>query len=363
MTKPHLGPGITMPIVMTGPVCGECFCSAIAMRSMRWWLDEHLPKGKRSMSLAHRETGLIRVAPSSGLRRSLARTADFVALMKPRVMSLVVFTALVGLTIAPGPPDAGRSVIALLCIAAGAGGAAALNMWYDADVDAVMTRTAQRPIPSGRVSRTEALLFGLMLAICAVVALSLIANIVAATLLAFTILFYVVIYTAWLKRRTPQNIVIGGAAGALPPVIGWAAATGQVTVQPLLLFLIIFLWTPAHFWALSLNHAGEYARAGIPMLPVVAGRAETKKQILIYTVLLLPISATPWILGFAGALYGVTTAITGATMTLLALRLHRSTRVAEAGAAGRLFAFSIIYLFVQFGSLLVDAAARYDQAS
>jgi heme o synthase len=313
------------------------------------------------MSLVHRETGLTRIAPKLGLRRSLARAADFVALMKPRVMSLIVFTALVGLTIAPGPLDPGRGVISLFCIAAGAGAAAALNMWYDADVDVVMTRTARRPIPSGRVSRAEALIFGLMLATCAIVVLGLMANIVAAALLAFTIFFYVVIYTVWLKRRTPQNIVIGGAAGALPPVIGWAAATGHIGVEPLVLFLIIFLWTPAHFWALSLNHAGEYARAGIPMLPVVAGRAETKKQILIYSVLLLPISAMPWILGFAGALYGVTAAIAGATMILLAVRLRRSTRAAETGAASRLFAFSIVYLFVRFALLLVDAAARRGQ--
>jgi len=313
------------------------------------------------MSLTHREPGLVRVAPTSGVRRRLARAADFAALMKPRVMSLIVFTGLVGLAIAPGPLDPGRDVIALLCIAAGAGGAATLNMWYDADVDAVMTRTARRPIPGGRVSRVEALIFGLMLATGATVVLGLMANIVAAALLAFTIFFYVVVYTVWLKRRTPQNIVIGGAAGALPPVIGWAASTGHIAVEPLVLFLIIFLWTPAHFWALSLNHAGEYARAGIPMLPVVAGRAETKKQILIYSILLLPVSALPWILGFAGALYGVTAAVAGATMILFAIRLHRSRGDAETGAAGRLFACSILYLFVQFAVLLVDAAARHGQ--
>ncbi|MEA2791414.1 MAG: heme o synthase, partial [Acetobacteraceae bacterium] len=218
-------------------------------------------------------------------------------------------------------------------------------------------------IPSGRISRDVALGFGLLLAGFSVLTLGLVANWLAASLLAFTIFFYIVIYSMWLKRATPQNIVIGGAAGALPPVIGWAAATGHIGVEPLVLFLIIFLWTPAHFWALSLNHAGEYARAGIPMLPVVAGRAETKKQILIYSVLLLPISAMPWILGFAGALYGVTAAIAGATMVLLAVRLYRSTHGAETGAASRLFAFSIVYLFVQFALLLVDAAARHGQPS
>jgi heme o synthase len=313
------------------------------------------------MSLTHRETGPARISPPSGFRRGLACAGGFIELTKPRVMSLIVFTALAGLMVAPEPLDPARDVIALLCIAAGAGGAASLNMWYDADVDAVMTRTARRPIPSGRVSRAEALIFGLMLANGATVVLGLVANIVAAALLASTIFFYVVVYTVWLKRRTPQNIVIGGAAGALPPVIGWTASTGHIGVEPLVLFLIIFLWTPAHFWALSLNHAGEYARAGIPMLPVVAGRAETKKQILIYSILLLPVSALPWILGFAGALYGVTAAIAGATMILFAVRLYRSSCGAEMGAAGRLFACSIFYLFVQFASLLLDAAARHGQ--
>ena len=202
-----------------------------------------------------------------------------VALMKPRVMSLVVFTALVGLLVAPGRLDPLIGFVALLCITAGAGAAGVLNMWYDADIDAVMTRTAMRPIPRGRVSRTEALAFGLVLAAGSIAVLGLAVNIAAAALLAFTIFFYVVVYTMWLKRRTPQNIVIGGAAGAFPPVIGWVAANGGIGVEPLILFLIIFLWTPPHFWALSLNRAGEYSRAGIPMLPVVAGTTATKRQI------------------------------------------------------------------------------------
>src|ERR1700726_1861120 len=258
------------------------------------------------------------------LRGSYANIGDYVALTKPRVMSLVVFTALVGLMVAPGGIDPFTGGVALVCIAAGAGAAGALNMWYDADIDAVMARTAMRPIPSGRVSRSEALVFGLMLGMCAILALGTLLNMAAAALLAFTIFFYVVVYTMWLKRRTPQNIVIGGAAGAFPPVIGWIAATGRIGVEPLILFLIIFLWTPPHFWALSLNHAGEYARAGIPMLPVVAGKAETKRQILIYTVLLLPASLLPWFLGFAGPTYGVAATILGAAMVLAAYKLRQS---------------------------------------
>jgi protoheme IX farnesyltransferase len=311
--------------------------------------------------MASRGTSLPQVGRTFSLRQSLASVSDFFALMKPRVMSLVVFTALVGLLIAPGQLDPGRDLIAILCIAVGAGGAAVLNMWYDADIDAVMTRTVTRPIPSGRVSRPEALVFGIMLGTGAVVVLGVVLNIVAAALLAFTIFFYVVIYTIWLKRRTPQNIVIGGAAGALPPVVGWAAATGHIGIEPLVLFLIIFLWTPAHFWALSLNHAGEYARAGVPMLPVVAGRSETKKQILIYSILLLPVSAMPWILGFAGAIYGVVAAVFGAVLILLAVRLRRSADRTETGAASRMFAFSIVYLFVLFALLLADAAMSHGQ--
>src|SRR5512132_787842 len=221
---------------------------------------------------------------------SMADVGDYIALLKPRVMSLVIFTALVGLVVAPGHVHPVIGFTAILCIAIGAGAAGALNMWYDADIDALMSRTSKRPVPSGRVMPGEALGFGLVLAGLSVMTLGLLVGWLAASLLAFTIFFYVVIYTMWLKRSTPQNIVIGGAAGALPPVIGWVAAAGNVGLEPLVLFLIIFLWTPPHFWALSLNLAGEYARAGVPMLPVVAGRAETKRQILLYSVLLAAVS-------------------------------------------------------------------------
>jgi heme o synthase len=285
--------------------------------------------------------------------RLTTRLADFVSLTKPRVMSLAIFTALVGLAIAPGRLDALLGSIAILAIAAGAGAAGALNMWYEADIDAAMPRTARRPIPRGRISRAEALVFGLVLAGGAVAVLALALNVVAAALLAFTIFFYVVVYTMWLKRQTPQNIVIGGAAGALPPVIGWAAATGDIGLEPLVLFLIIFLWTPPHFWALSLNRADEYARANVPMLPVVAGKAVTKTQILIYSVLLLPISMLPWALGFAGTIYAVTAVASGAVFVALALRL-RSSSSAERRDASRLFVFSIFYLFVLFAALLAD---------
>ena len=288
------------------------------------------------------------------IRGSYASIGDYVALTKPRVMSLVVFTALVGLMVAPGEIDPFAAVVALFCIAAGAGAAGALNMWYDADIDALMARTAMRPIPSGRVSRPEALIFGLVLGTCAVLSLGAFLNMAAAALLAFTIFFYVVVYTMWLKRRTPQNIVIGGAAGALPPVIGWVAAAGSVGLEPLILFLIIFLWTPPHFWALSLNLAGEYARAGVPMLPVVAGRAETKRQILLYSVLLALVSLLPWASGFAGAIYGAAAAMLGAVMIFLSWQVRRSNDK-ERQPARRLFVFSMLYLVLLFGALLMDA--------
>ena len=287
----------------------------------------------------------------------MAPLADFVSLMKPRVMSLAVFTALVGLMVAPGRLDPLLGCIAIVAIAAGAGAAGVLNMWYDADIDAVMTRTAGRPIPRGRVSAGGALVFGLALAVAAVVALEIAANLAAAALLAFTIFFYVVVYTMWLKRRTPQNIVIGGAAGALPPAIGWAAATGHVGLEPLVLFLIVFLWTPPHFWALSLNRAEEYARAGVPMLPVVAGRAATTRQILIYSILLFPVSLLPWALGFAGAIYGLAALAGGALFVGLALRLRRAG-ASDRRAAYRLFGFSIAYLFVVFAALLADSGGK-----
>jgi heme o synthase len=288
---------------------------------------------------------------------SSAEVADFVALMKPRVMSLVVFTAFVGLLLAPGHFHPVLGFAALVCIAVGAGAAGALNMWYDADIDAVMTRTARRPIPAGRVLPGEALGFGSTLAVGSVVMLGLTANWFAAFLLAFTIFFYVAIYTVWLKRATPQNIVIGGAAGAFPPMIGWAAATGGVALESVLLFLIIFLWTPPHFWALSLLRSGEYARAGIPMLPVVAGRAETKRQIVLYTGVLVPVSLAPWLLGFAGILYGVIAVAAGAVLALLAWRIWTAAEGRPTDlAARRLFGFSILYLFALFAGLLIDRA-------
>jgi len=286
-----------------------------------------------------------------------SRLPEFVALTKPRVMMLAVFTALVGLISAPVRLELFVAFIAVLAIAAGAGSAGVLNMWYDGDIDAVMTRTAMRPIPRGKVSPSEALGFGLVLAAAAVAGLALATNIAAAALLAGAILFYVVVYTVWLKRSTRQNIVIGGAAGALPPVIGWAAATGAVGIQPLILFLIIFLWTPPHFWALALNRCDDYARAGVPMLPVVAGRTATTRQILIYSLLLVPASELPWVLGFAGPIYGAIGAICGALFLGLAFRLSGS-EAADRPAARRLFVFSIVYLFVLFAALMIDRSAN-----
>jgi heme o synthase len=286
---------------------------------------------------------------------SEADVGDYVALMKPRVMSLVVFTAAVGLAVAPGPIHPVLAFTALLCIAVGAGAAGALNMWYDADIDAVMTRTAGRPIPRGRVLPGEAAGFGMTLAVGSVVVLGLLVSWVAAAMLAFTIFFYAVIYTMWLKRRTPQNIVIGGAAGAFPPMIGWAAVTGGVSLEPILLFLIIFFWTPPHFWALSLLRADDYARARVPMMPVACGTEETRRQILLYSVLLIPIGVAPWIMGYAGALYGVTALLAGAAMVALAwrVRVRREGAPAEQ-AARRMFGFSILYLFLLFAVLLIE---------
>jgi heme o synthase len=288
-------------------------------------------------------------AEQAGLGPSLAGVDDFIALMKPRVMSLVVFTALVGLLVAPGHLHPVLGFAALLCIAVGAGAAGALNMWYDADIDAVMSRTARRPIPAGRVSRGEALGFGITLAAGSVLVLGLVANWIAAGLLAFTIFFYAVIYTIWLKRSTPQNIVIGGAAGAFPPMIGWAAATGSVGLESIFLFLIIFLWTPPHFWALALCRAGDYERAGVPMLPVVAGTQETIRQIRMYSIVLIPVGVAPWLIGAASVVYGVTAALAGALLLAFAWRVRSGGREAKA-----LFGYSILYLFVLFAVLLVD---------
>jgi heme o synthase len=283
---------------------------------------------------------------------SIAGVGDYIELMKPRVMSLVVFTALVGLLVAPGHVHPVIGFAALLCIAVGAGAAGALNMWYDADIDARMARTAGRPIPRGRVTPGEAAGFGFTLAVFSVVALGLLVNPLAAALLAFTIFFYVAIYTVWLKRTTPQNIVIGGAAGALPPMIGWAAASGSLAIEPILLFLIIFLWTPPHFWALSLYRSEDYARAGVPMLPVVAGEQETRRQILLYTLVLAPLGVAPWLLGYTGAMFGIAASALGAVMIALAWRVRKER--GRHNASKQLFAFSILYLFLLFAMLLVD---------
>ena len=283
---------------------------------------------------------------------SIAGVGDYIELMKPRVMSLVVFTAFVGLMVAPGQLHPVIGFVAILCIAVGAGAAGALNMWYDAETDGRMTRTAERPIPCGRIAPGEALAFGLTLAVFSVVILGLLVNVVAAALLAATIAFYVLVYTMWLKRRTPQNIVIGGAAGALPPVIGWAAATGAISLEPVIFFLVIFFWTPPHFWALSLYRSDEYARAGIPMLSVVAGPTQTRLQILVYTLILAPLGVLPWILGYTGPVYGAVATVGGAAFLLLALRLRNEQ--SGFAASKQLFAFSILYLFVVFAALLVD---------
>jgi len=305
------------------------------------------------MSLVSEGTDLSQ--PLDLAQPSLAGVEDYVALLKPRVMSLVVFTALVGLLVAPGHIHPVIGFAALLCIAIGAGASGALNMWYDADIDAVMTRTARRPIPAGRVQPGEALAFGVMLAGFSVAVFGLLVNWAAAALLAFTIFFYVFVYTMWLKRSTPQNIVIGGAAGAFPPMIGWAAVTGDITLAPVLMFLIIFFWTPPHFWALSLLRADDYARAGIPMLPVVAGPDETRKQILIYSLVLAPVGLSPTLFGFAGLTYGAFALVCGAAMVALAWRVYRErTGPAAATAAKRLFAFSLLYVFVLFAALLAD---------
>jgi protoheme IX farnesyltransferase len=246
----------------------------------------------------------------------LADVRDYFALLKPRVMSLVVFTALVGIVRAPDAIHPVLAFASLLCIAIGAGAAGALNMWWDADIDARMTRTARRPIPAGKVGEGEALAFGLVLSVGSVLMLGLFAGMLAAALLAFTIFFYAVVYSMWLKRSTPQNIVIGGAAGAFPPMIGWAAVTGSIGIESILLFLIIFFWTPPHFWALALLKKEDYARAGVPMLPNVAGDAETRKQILIYSFILAPLGVAPALLGFAGLAYGLASAALGIVFLL-----------------------------------------------
>ena len=289
-----------------------------------------------------------------------ATVGDWIALLKPRVMSLVVFTGLVGLLVAPGHLHPVLAVAAVLCIAVGAGAAGAINMWYDRDIDAVMRRTARRPIPAGRIAPGEALGFGVVLAVASVLVMGLATNIAAAVALALSIAFYVFVYTMWLKRRTPQNIVIGGAAGAFPPVIGWMAVTGDVAVLPLLLFAIVFFWTPPHFWSLSLWAHADYRRAGVPMLPVVAGARETRRQIFLYSLVLVPVSLLPWVLHLTGAVYGLSAAVLGLGFigsTWRVLRDRQDDRgVSQSGdaPARAAFKFSILYLFVLFTAVAVD---------
>jgi heme o synthase len=280
-----------------------------------------------------------------------ARVGDFVALLKPRVMSLVVFTGIAGLIVAPGRIHPLLAAVAIMCIAVAAGAAGAINMWYDRDIDAIMARTRHRPLPAGRMAPDEALAFGVALSLFAIMLMGVATNWTAALLLAAANGFYVFVYTMWLKRRTPQNIVIGGAAGAFPPVIGWVAVTGHVDVEALALFLIIFLWTPPHFWALALYRAGDYAKAGVPMLPVVAGPAATRRQIVAYAIVLVIASLLPAALGTAGLLYGVVVAMLGVAFLVLAFAVWRDTGEA---AARRLFAFSILYLFLLFAALIAD---------
>jgi protoheme IX farnesyltransferase len=281
---------------------------------------------------------------------------DFLALTKPRVMSLVVFTGLAGMLAAPVAVNPVLGFTAILCIALAAGAAAALNMWYESDLDAKMKRTAKRPIPAGRMDRQSALHFGVGLGFFSVILMELATNRVAAAVLAVSILFYVLVYTVWLKRRTPQNIVIGGAAGAFPPVIGWAAATGSVTLLPVLLFLLIFLWTPPHFWALSLFVRSDYAAAGVPMLPVVAGARTTRRHILFYSLPMAAAAVAPWPLGLAGPFYGIIAAAFSLVFVAIAVEvlLSRAAEPKQMKAEKRLFAFSILYLFGVFGALVAD---------
>lgn len=282
-----------------------------------------------------------------------AGPADYFALLKPRVMSLVIFTAFVGMAVAPGTLNPVLAIISLLAIAVGAGASGALNMWWDADIDAVMSRTVGRPIPAGRVPRAEAATFGGFLSVLSVALLALSSNYLAAGLLAFTIFFYVAIYSMWLKRSTPQNIVIGGAAGALPPVVGWAATTGSAPLEAWVLFAIIFLWTPPHFWALALYKRGDYERAGVPMMPVVKGERSTRVQIFAYAVILSAVGVAPFAIGMSGLLYLAVSAAFGAGFVLLSWRVLQSQQ-GDYGSAKRLFLFSLFYLFALFAALLID---------
>ena len=282
-----------------------------------------------------------------------ATAGDYFSLLKPRVMSLVIFTALIGLIVAPGEIHPVIGFTAILCIAIAAGASGCLNMWYEADIDAKMERTAGRPIPSGRIDAQLALHFRVALAVSSVLVMGLTVNVVAALLLTVTILLYVVVYTIWLKRRTAQNIVIGGASGAFPPMVAWAAVTGDVSLESFVLFAIIFMWTPPHFWALSLFSCKEYESAGVPMLPVVSGEAHTKKQIMLYTMLMVPVTILPWYLGFAGIFYGATSVLLGGGFIWLSFALLRDELSVDENSARakRVFFFSIFYLFALFAVL------------
>ncbi len=306
------------------------------------------------MSLAERQDILNEEAGvwSGGM----GSVGDYIDLLKPRVMSLVIFTAFVGMMLAPGTLHPVIAGVALLCIAIGAGASGALNMWYDADIDRIMSRTASRPIPAGKITRDEAFVFGMTLSVGSVVTLGLLVNWFAGAFLAFTIFFYVIVYTMWLKRSTSQNIVIGGAAGAFPPMIGWASVTGTVSLESLVLFLIIFMWTPPHFWALALFKSGDYRKAGVPMLPVVAGETVTRHNILAYSLLLAPLAVAPYFLGYASIVYGLASAALGTAFVGLAVQVWRR-REGEAArtAAVRLFKFSILYLFLLFALLLGES--------
>ena len=284
----------------------------------------------------------------------IATVSDYFALLKPRVMSLVIFTGLAGIVVAPGTVNPLTAFTALLSIAIAAGASGALNMAYESDIDAVMNRTAGRPIPAGRIARGEALGFGWTLAVGAVTVMGLLVNMFAGALLALTIFVYVGVYTLWLKRRTPQNIVIGGLSGALPPAIGWAAVTGSLSLAPLLLVAIIFLWTPPHFWALSLWRSGDYARAGVPMMPVVRGKASTRRQILFYAAILLPTALSPAAVGLAGPLYLAAASLIGAWFGYEALAVAFEQNEDEEPAAHRLFRVSLVYMFSLFASLIAE---------
>ncbi len=310
------------------------------------------------------ETAAAAPAIQSSSEGQSSSVGDWITLLKPRVLTLVVFTGWIGLLVAPGELNPILGFTAILCITIAAGAAGAMNMWYDRDIDAIMYRTARRPIPAGRILPGEALAFAVTLAVASVLVMALATNVLAAAALAFSIFFYVVIYTMWLKRRTEQNIVIGGAAGAFPPVIGWMAVTGSLDAMPLLMFAIIFAWTPPHFWALALYAHADYKRAGVPMLPVVSGARSTRVHVFIYTLIMLPLTVLPWAMGLTGAVYGISATVLGLGFLVSAWRVLFDRQNAEGvsltkdAPARACFKYSIVYLFVLFGALAVDHLVR-----